>query len=232
MNSQYIYPAESNAIFTNSTSAIIVMPDIFGITDYAIATMQEFAAVLQKPVYMFDYFYTLTNKPSKFLPEEPREAVDLMHKMRGEDFVPAFRQALDEIKTEHPSIKEFIVIGFCFAGRLAYLTGLEKSVTKIVSFYGAGAHTPNYYQGSTPIEVLVNARQNDKNLNVLSFYGTQDESIPKEERDRTKQELESAGIPYSSKEYAAGHAYFQPGRPNYNEVAAKASWQDLKDFLI
>lgn len=207
------------------------MPDIFGITDYAIATMQEFATVLQKPVYMFDYFYTLTNKQSKFSPEEPGKAVELMQKMRGEDFVAAFRQALDEIKTKHPSIKEFIVIGFCFAGRLAYLTGLEKSVTKIVSFYGAGAHTTHYYQDSTPVGVLANARQNDKNLKVLSFYGTQDESIPKEDRDRIKQELESAGITYSPKEYTAGHAYFQKGRPNYNHVAASASWNDLKNVI-
>lgn len=231
MNSPFIYPAESNSKFIKGASAIIVMPDIFGITDYAITTMQEFAVVLQKPVYMFDYFYTLTNKPSKFSPEDPGEAVDLMQKMRGEDFVPAFRQVLGEIKVENPSIKEFTVIGFCFAGRLAYLTGLEKTVTKIVSFYGAGAHTPNYYQGNSPIEMLANTRQNDKNLSVISFYGTQDESIPSEDRVQTMQALQKAKINYLAKEYTAGHAYFQKGRPNYNDEAAKTSWQNLKNFL-
>lgn len=231
MNSPIIYQADLNNKLTGNSMAIIVMPDIFGITDYAMATMQEFAKVLQKPVYMFDYFYTLTGATNKFSPDETDEAVSLMQKMRGEDFVPAFNKAVDAIRQENPSIKQICVIGFCFAGCLAYLTGTEQAVTKIVSFYGAGAHTPDYYQAQTPIEVLVNARKNDPTLKVLSFYGTQDESIPEEDRDKTKQELKSANVSYLAKEYSAGHAYFQPGRPNYNESAASSSWQDLKDFL-
>lgn len=180
---------------------------------------------------MFDYFYTFTNKPTHFSPEESEEAFALMQKMRGEDFVPAFTKALHEISRANPTIQTFTVIGFCFAGRLAYLAGLEQVVTKIVSFYGGGAHTPNYYQDNTPIEALVAAPQRDPELKVLSFYGTTDESIPAEDRAKTSQELLAAGIHYTAKEYPVGHAYFQPGRPNYNESAANNSWQDLQNFL-
>ncbi len=207
------------------------MPDIFGITEYAKNTMEEFARVFKQPVYMFDYFYCLTAKATQFAPDESEQAFALMQKMRGEDFVVAFTEVVKAIRQDNSNIQNFVVIGFCFAGRLAYLAGLDKPVNKIVSFYGAGAHTPNYYQGQSPITALVNARQNDPELTVLSFYGTQDESIPLEDRAKTQQELAEANIHYIAKEYDAGHAYFQLGRPNYNAEAAKASWQELTSFL-
>ncbi len=231
MISQEIYESKKNNQFSNSTSAITVMPDIFGITSYAKATMEKFSEIFQQPTYMFDYFYCLTNTPSKFSPEESNLAFELMQKMRGEDFVSAFKSALQQIQQSNPSIQSFTVVGFCFAGRLAYLTAVERSVNTIISFYGAGAHTPNYYNGQTPIETLTTARKNDPSLKVLSFYGTQDDSIPKEDRIKTHEELHNAGINYENKEYNAGHAYFQKGRPNYNKDAAVSSLQDLQNLL-
>ena len=100
-----------------------------------------------------------------------------------------------------------------------------------MSFYGAGVHTPNFYQGQTVLGALENARNGDTNLKILAFYGTLDESIPGPDRVKTQQELQAAGIEYKSKEYEAPHAYFQPGRDNYTEIAAIKSWQVLKNFL-
>lgn len=216
-----------------STQAIIMLPDIWSQTDYSAETAKQFAQKFDMPVYELDYFYQLTGKANSFNPQTDQAiAPQLMNKMNGEDFINIFNKALDEIKANQPKLESITVIGFCFGGRLAYLSGLSSEVKKIVSFYGAGAHTANYYEGKTPIEALCEVRRNDEGLKVLSFYGSQDGSITQTDRELTAQSFKSAGINYSEKVYDAGHAYFQPGRAEmYNEEAANASWKDLDSFI-
>lgn len=217
----------------DSTEVVIILPDIWSQTAYSAVTANQFAQKFGMPVYMLDYFYQLTGKANKFDPlADQATAPGLMAKMTGEDFINIFNKALDEIKASQPKLESIIVIGFCFGGRLAYLSGLSTEVKKIVAFYGAGANTANYYQGKTSIEALCEVRRGDKSLGVLSFYGAQDGSIPENDRQLTAQTFKNAGINYIEKVYEAGHAYFQPGRPDmYVEAAANASWNDLEKFI-
>ncbi len=218
---------------SESTQAIIMLPDIWSQTDYSDETAKQFAQKFGMPVYLLDYFYQLTGKANSFNSQTDQAiAPELMAKMTGQDFINIFNKALDEIKANQPKLESITVIGFCFGGRLAYLSGLSTEVKKIVSFYGAGAHTANYYEGKTPIEALCEVRKSDESLKVLSFYGSQDGSIPESDRELTAQSFKNAGINYTEKVYDAGHAYFQPGRAEmHNEEAANASWKDLDSFI-
>ena len=217
----------------NATQAIIMLPDIWSQTVYSAETAKQFVQKFGMPVYLLDYFYQLTGKANSFNPQTDQGlAPELMNKMTGEDFINIFSKALDEIKANQPKLESITVIGFCFGGRLAYLSGLSSEVKKIVSFYGAGANTDNYYQANTPIEALCEVRRSDESLKVLSFYGSQDGSIPQADRELTAESFKNAGINYTEKVYDAGHAYFQPGRAEmYNEEAANASWKDLDSFI-
>ena len=211
---------------------IILTPDIWGLTDYNQATAQALANDYGRPCYILDYFYQLTNQPSKFDPNhDPQTAPGLMEKMRGEDFMEIFTKGVTAIKAKQPKLKSIQVVGFCFGGRLAYLAGLEKMVDKIVSFYGAGALKPGFYQGKTAIEALCDARAGDQDLQVLSFFGNQDQSIPASDQAQIKQSLEAAHISYEHHEYEAGHAYFQQGRPSYSAEAAQLSKAVLDKFM-
>ena len=215
-----------------SSNAIIMLPDIWGQTAYANDTARQFAARLGLSVYVLDYFYQLTGQVNNFDPQVDQDiATGLMAKMTGQDFVNIFSKALKEISSSQPQLESIFVIGFCFGGRLAYLSGLNSKVKKIVSFYGAGAHTSSYFQDKTPIQALCEARNEDETLNVLSFYGNKDGSIPEADRQLTSQALKNSGINYTEKVYDAGHAYFQPGRDSYNEPSAASSWQDLQKFI-
>jgi dienelactone hydrolase len=231
MDILYIYESNKNAELTNISTAIIVLPDIYGQTNYAKKTTDELAAAFEKPGFLLDYFYELTSQANDIPQDQPEQARGLMQKMTGGDFLTFFKLAVENISQQYPAIDEFIVVGFCFAGRLAFLSASEPKVTKIVSFYGAGAHTAGFAEGKTPIEFLIDRRQGDENLRVLSFFGTQDESIPVEDRQKTAAELEKAGINYQAQEYDTGHAFFQPGRNNYDEPAAQKSWQALKVWM-
>jgi carboxymethylenebutenolidase len=217
----------------DANQIIIMLPDIWSQTPYSADTAAQFAQKFSMPVYMLDYFYQLTGKANIFDPSTDQDiAPELMAKMTGEDFINIFNKALEDIKSNQPKLESITVIGFCFGGRLAYLSGLSSEVKKIVAFYGAGAHIANYYEGKTPIEALCEIRRNDQSLSVLSFYGSRDGSIPESDRQTTSQAFKDAGIDYAEKIYDAGHAYFQPGRAEmYNEAAASASWVDLENFI-
>lgn len=215
-----------------SSNVIIMLPDIWGQTSYSNDTARQFAARLGLPVYVLDYFYQLTGQVNNFDPQVDQAIVTgLMAKMTGQDFMNIFSKALKEISSSQPQLESIFVIGFCFGGRLAYMSGLDSKVKKIVSFYGAGAHTPSYFQDKTPIQALCEARYEDETLNLLSFYGNKDGSIPEADRRLTSQALKNSGINYIEKVYDAGHAYFQPGRDSYNEPSAASSWQDLQKFI-
>ncbi len=179
---------------------------------------------------MIDYFYLLTNQ-SNVLSENDREKVHgLMQNFKGDDFLVFFKKVLSEIKLAYPNLQKFTVIGFCFGGRLAYIAGGEPEVSKVISFYGGGVHAPNYVVGKTPVEYLVSKRAQTP-LQIEGFFGIQDKSIPEEDRVKTKEQLAQAGVAYEAHEYEAGHAYFQEGRFNFNELASKASWEVLKKIF-
>lgn len=217
----------------NSPQAMVVLPDIWSQTPYSNDTATQFANKFGMPVYLLDYFFELTGKSNNFNPQADQSlATGLMAKMTGEDFVDIFNKALTDIKSAQPRLEAIAVVGFCFGGRLAYLSGLSSEVKKIISFYGAGANSSNYYEGKTPIDALCEIRHADEGLNVLSFYGSKDGSIPEADRQLTAQSFKNAGISYTEKVYDAGHAYFQPGRPDmYVEAAANSSWADLDSFI-
>ena len=227
--SEFLKAINSNP---DTSKAIVVLPDIWGQTNYAVASCQEFSNQFNQPCYLLDYFYQLTNQANNFSPDKDQAvAVGLMQELKGEDFVLIFEQALELIKKAQPKISELSVVGFCFGGRLAYLSGLSSSVKKIISFYGAGAHSANYYQDRTPVGALCDVRAGDASLQVLSFYGTADASIPAADITKTAEQFKHARISYSAKQYFAGHAYFQPGRDSYDLKAATSSWQDLAKLL-
>lgn len=229
MNKPYLYANTKH----EATKAVIVLPEIFGITDFIKQVTNRFADEFSLPAFALDHFYSVTGKAEVFdYYGDYSRNMEIMNSMKGEDFYKLFQQGLDDIQAECPSITEFIVVGFCFGGRLAYVAGMDERVSKVISFYGGQPHAPNYFMGKSPVESLIDARSGSA-VKVLSFYGGQDESIPLEDRAKTKQLLESAKINYAEEVYEqAGHAYFNDSRAErYNADAAKESWEVIKDFI-
>ena len=229
MNQAYIYESSKNSDFSGP-EALIILPDIYCQTDYSKKTTEEFSVVFKKPAFLLDYFYIYTQEENRFSENDQGKVHDLMQNFKGEDFVVFFKKTLAEIKQSYPNITSFSVIGFCFGGRLSYMAGAEDNVFKIFSFYGPGANTPNYVGGQSPLEYLT-LKKGGSNLQVVSFFGLNDPTIPEEDRMKIREIMKDAGIDYVPHEYEAGHAYFQEGRKNYNERASLASWNVLKSIF-
>lgn len=232
MNQEYLYKSDH---YTDSSDiAVIVLPEIFGLTDFITSTTDRFADEFKMSAFALDFFYQLTGKPNKFdYDSDMQKGVELMQQMRGEDFLMIFNNAVHDIMNSHSEIQKLIVCGFCFGGRLSYLAGLNENVKRIISFYGAGANGPDYIEGQSCIESLSSKRTNDTSLSVLSLYGGKDDSIPVEDRAKTKKLLNDAGIQYREVVYPkAGHAFFNNNRvERYDELASKKAWEEIGRFV-
>lgn len=195
--------------------AIVVLPEIFGVNGFVSGTVERLGSTHGVPAYAVDFFFPVTGEHKVYDYLTDREAAHgAMGSVTNEVFNTYFKSELDRIQAEHPEVKKFAVVGFCFGGRLAYLTGLDTRVQKIVSYYGGRA--------KECVAQLAQVRANS-DLKVLALFGGTDESIPAADRASTKAKLDSAHIAYEEVVYAdAGHAFCNHERADRYHAASAA----------
>lgn len=227
---EYLYQSPGNSVAAER--AIIVLPEIFGVTKFNQTAADRLAQELGCAGFALDYFYAVTGKVEVFDYSNAEPGMKIMQTVTGEKFVDIFTSALQEINKSFPKVKAISVLGFCFGGKLALLSGVDQQVNRIASFYGSNPHQPDFYQGQSVVEALAANRQADSDLKVMGLFGADDPSIPEDDRDKTKQLLTEASINYQEKVYSAGHAFMNNNRPDhYVEAVAKLAWADAVAFL-
>ncbi len=153
---------------------------------------------------------------------EPNEAEKMVMMIDG-NIDQAAREiigALDTVKSM-PNVepKKLGLMGFCVGGLMTYVVASRYSdLGAIVPFYGAG-YDP------TPAEV------EKVNAPVLAIYGSKDESIPMEQRQKIERMYKAAGKDFTVKVYDAGHAFINPSHGDGNEKAAAEAWPLAVSFL-
>ncbi len=205
--------------------AIVVLPEIFGVNGFIRGTAERLAQKHGVPAYPVDFFFPVTGEHKVYDYVADRDAAhSAMGSVTNEVFSDYFKSELDRMQAEHPEVKKFAVVGFCFGGRLAYLAGVDQRVQKIVSYYGGRAHEC--------VVALSHARANS-DLQVLAFFGGKDESIPPADQADTKNVLDAAHISYESQVYLdAGHAFCNQERADrYHEASAIDSISRTDAFL-
>ncbi|MEV6970068.1 dienelactone hydrolase family protein [Hamadaea sp. NPDC051192] len=122
---------------------------------------------------------------------------------------------------EHP---EVAALGFCFGGRLAFLTAEPSyGLSRVIGLYGAldeinGSPGPNQVAASlrTPI---------------LGLFGGADPGIPVAAVDRFGQALTDAGTPHDLVVYPdAPHSFFDLHHQEHRQASADA-WRRILSFL-
>jgi carboxymethylenebutenolidase len=212
--------------------AVIVLPEIFGMNKFIISTTDRFAQELGVKAFALDHFYPVTGQSQVFPYDDHDKPIATMQQLGGQQFLDFFTGALDEIAQANPDVKENVVCGFCFGGKLAFLAGTDKRINRIVSFYGSSSVQPGFIGEDSVIQALTKARQADPHLKVIGMFGKDDPSIPEAARHQIETELKAAGIDYQSKVYDTGHAFMNFERSNlYNEAASRQAWADVLDFL-
>ena len=153
---------------------------------------------------------------------EPNDAMRIMMLVRNNVDL-AVNKVIGALETvrNSPTVepKKVGLIGFCMGGMLTYLAASRYDhLGAAIPFYGGG-YDP------TPAEVA------KVQAPVLAFYGTQDDSIPAEQRQKIAKLYKDAGKDFTLKEYNAGHAFINPEHGMGNAEAAADAWPRAISFL-
>ena len=176
---------------SDSERALIILPEIFGVKDFTRELAGKVQIELGWTGYVLDHFYAVTGKIETFSYDD-MSGMSIMEQMTGELYLPLLNQAVQAVRERQTQLKRVAVWGFCFGGKLAYLSGVNPSVTDIVSCYGGASVAPGFYAGDSAVQALARARHADKQLRVLGVYGEHDPMIPAADREKADQLLSEA----------------------------------------
>lgn len=205
--------------------AILIVPEWWGLNDYAMMRARELAKLgyIAMAMDMYGHGKIADNPDSAGALAGPFYQNPQLAKTRME-------QALAKLKSyKQADGNNVAAIGYCFGGAMVLNTArMGLDVKGVVSFHGNLIGTPLNKD-------LLKAK-------ILVCHGAADPFVPAAEVATFKKQMDSAGIVYTFKEYAnATHAFTNPNATamgekfnlpiKYDAAADSASWNDMKDFF-
>lgn len=209
-----------------SRPAILVIPEWWGLTDYARGRARQLAALgyIAMAVDMYGNGKTADNPDSAGMLATPFYQNPQMMQAR-------FDAALAKLKTySQTDAARIATIGYCFGGAQSLnLARLGEDLKGVVSFHGN-------LLGAVPLD------KSKLKADILVCHGAADPFVPQQEVDAFKKQMDSAGVKYTFKAYeGAVHAFTNPDATamgekfnipiRYDAAADSASWNDMKVFF-
>jgi carboxymethylenebutenolidase len=205
--------------------AIVVIQEIFGVNAHIRDVTERFAqlgyvaiapALYQRLAPGFESGYSAEEIDQGRHYKDQTQAAELLGDISG---AIAYLQGLTNVNAEAIGC-----IGFCFGGHVAYLAATRPEIKATASFYGAGVARGTPGGGAPTL-----TRTAEIGGTLYAFFGKEDDSIPAEQVNEIKAELEKQQVPHQVFEYAgAGHGFFCDRRGSYNPEAATAAWEQVK----
>ena len=120
------------------------------------------------------------------------------------------------------------IVGFCFGGRVTFLTGLRRQLGAAVGFYGGGIVTQRFPQFPALVGEAAALQ-----TSWLGLFGEEDHTIPVDEVEQLRKALEAAPVETDVVLYpGAGHAFHNDQREDsYRDAAAKDAWNRTLDWF-
>lgn len=130
--------------------------------------------------------------------------------------------ALEHLRAAGFTNDKIAITGFCFGGRVTFLTAARRALGAAVTFYGGGI----VRAGGLPFPSLIDEAATLKTP-WLGLFGDLDKGIPVEDVEQLRAALEAAKpVDFEIVRYAdADHGFHCEARPAvYNEAAATDGW--------
>ena len=139
------------------------------------------------------------------------------------------RVALDWLAT-HPraSSARLGAMGFCIGGHLAFRAALQLDVRGTVCFYPTGVHNGKLGQDA---DAGTLGRAAEIKGEVLLVFGTADPHVPDDARAAIAEALTRAGTTFTTRLFAAEHAFMRDEGPRYDPEATDRAWEEAIRFL-
>ena len=136
------------------------------------------------------------------------------------------RAGVDRLR-EQRGVAQVFAVGFCYGGRLAFLSGSrpELNLSGVIGFYGGPAGQGRGGMGA-PIDVAAEFQ-----CPALGLFGGADEGIPQSDIDRFGEALSAAGIENTLISYpGAPHSFFDRKAAEFSDASTDA-WRRVLDFV-
>jgi carboxymethylenebutenolidase len=139
------------------------------------------------------------------------------------------RVALDWLK-KHPRASKGRIgaMGFCIGGHLAFRAALQPEVRAAACFYPTGVHDGKL--GSDE-DAGTLARAKEIEGDLLLVFGTADPHVPEDARAKIAAALSEAGTSFTTRLFAAEHAFMRDEGPRYDPEATDRAWDEAITFL-
>ena len=199
-----------------------VNPDIRGVADDLAAA--GYLAVAPE-------FYHRDAEPGRWLGRDDagrQEGFGYLNRLGRDQAVADVAAALEWLRSQ-PGIERVAVIGFSAGGHLAYLAACRLPVSRTAVLYG-GWLTSTDIPMSRPTPTLeetpgISGR-------ILYLVGEDDTLIDAGQREQIRAALAAAGVEHEVVSYpGAGHAFFWPGTPPFDEAARDDAWARILALL-
>jgi carboxymethylenebutenolidase len=218
------YLAIPDEVENEKFPAIIVVQEIFGVNEHIKDVTNRIAqegyvaiapAIYQRQAPDFEAGYT---------PEDIEIGRVYKNQTKATELLSDIKATIKYLYTL-PQVMNIGVgaIGFCFGGHVVYLTATLPDIKVTASFYGAGI--VNWCPGEENATIT---RTKDIEGKIYCFFGEKDPSIPLEEVEQIKGELQKYNINHQVFTYPnAEHGFFCNHRGSYHAESAKLAWQKV-----
>ena len=201
---------------------VIVVSEIFGVHEYIADTTRRFAKLGYLAIA--PEFFTRAGDPNSFGTVAEIQS-NIVAKTPDPQVLGDLKAAIAWAGKNGGDLKKVAVTGFCWGGRITWLSATMPEVKAGVAWYGrlVGDKTAN--NPKQPVEIAV-----DLKAPVLGLYGSADTGIPLDTVEQMKTALSKASSNPAAKASKfeiypeAPHAFHADYRATYREGPAKDAW--------
>jgi len=207
-------------------AGLVIVHEAFGVTDH-IADVVRRAAAEGYHAVAPDLFHRGGGGVAPY--GDLAAAKNYFEGMAGDDgMLHDIDAALTHLRGQGFADEKIGIVGFCFGGRVSFLTAARRSIGASVTLYGGGIMSANPF---LPFPDLA-ADAPTLKTPWLGMYGTEDHGIPADQVDALEAATASAPVDTKVIRYeGAGHAFHNDQLPSYHEQAAKAAWSEALAWL-
>ena len=201
---------------------VIVVSEIFGVHEYIADTTRRFAKLGYLAIA--PEFFTRAGDPNSFGTVAEIQS-NIVAKTPDPQVLGDLKAAIAWAGKNGGDLKKVAVTGFCWGGRITWLSATMPEVKAGVAWYGrlVGDKTTN--NPKQPVEIAA-----DLKAPVLGLYGSADTGIPLDTVEQMKAALSKASSNPAAKAskfeiyLEAPHAFHADYRATYREGPAKDAW--------
>jgi carboxymethylenebutenolidase len=198
--------------------AVIVIQEAFGVNDHIQDVAGRFAAEGYHAVAPA-LFHRAGGGEAPY--DDFSKVMPLFEGVTDDGLLVDVDAAIEYLHAAGFSDAQIGIVGFCFGGRVTFLTASRRALGAGVGFYGGGITEANVLSATALMSEAGTLK-----TPWLGLFGDLDPMIPTEGVEQLRTELQAAPVATEVVRYPdADHGFHCDARGSYHEASAKDGWK-------